>query len=92
MIREHISSSSSSSQAAGSSSSSSGGSRGQLFLATLPRDSFDFWALPASKVAQLQADKLHLTPPGYDLLGRVLAQQLLVLAGSSPCSGGKGRQ
>jgi len=49
----------------------------RVYLMQLPREWFDFWTMPASRVAIMQDDLLHLTPYGYDMFGQLVAESIL---------------
>jgi lysophospholipase L1-like esterase len=52
---------------------------------TLPAAWFGFWDMPASRVAQMQDDKLHLTAQGYSMLGQLIAHSILSRLSPQQC-------
>lgn len=66
----------------------------RVHLMQLPSEWFDFWAMPASRVSQMQDDLLHLTPYGYDMFGQLVAEKILSHIHPTeclcPCSNGAG--
>lgn len=61
-------------QAPAAAASRAGGGCGKprLHLLRLPDEYFNFWSMPAGRVAEYQDDLLHLKPVGYDLLGSLV--------------------
>lgn len=66
----------------------------KAYLLDLPAEWFDFWSMPAQRVAQMQDDLLHLTPYGYDMFGQLVADKILSTLSPTeclcPCSNGSG--